>query len=344
MMTDFGIEGMGFRRMHAGEKLTASFHTLHVFAIEGLTTDSVTPITKEGKVAGVSFTAGIGNSLNALSTAIVAGEFTDDEAKFAEDHKCAPPFLMVHIGPTSAAECVGGWIKEEATGITTYDQFGKQKSILLESDSAVIPALVASLSSRFGSHSSSVKFRSVRRAVYGITTEGRTLHDIRISMSAELSVSNRIDGADLVSNLDASLQLAAKIERKVARFYHLALEERDSLKRFLYFFLAIEIETHQAYKRLEPKSFSQTLVSIPVRLSKSLPGFLEEHVARSKTLGDRFVWCSICLWSEISDADIAEFRRLKKVRDAIAHGEIASPPLEAVRSVEALAAKLQLTK
>lgn len=120
------------------------------------------------------------------------------------------------------------------------------------------------------------------------------------------------------------------------------LSHRDLLKKFLYFFLAIEIETHATFKRIDHVANLSTLITAPDRVAASTQDFFDGQRQRWINLRDRFLWCVLCVWTHLSDADVEEFGRLKSVRDDIAHGSIATPPHSAVIGAEQLAAKLQL--
>jgi hypothetical protein len=129
---------------------------------------------------------------------------------------------------------------------------------------------------------------------------------------------------------------------KVARFFQLALDEDDPLKKFLYFFLAIEIETHATFAKIDHARNLSVLIAPPNRVAVSTQDFFDRQRQRWANLGDRFMWCVLCVWTHLCDADVEEFRSLKKIRDDIAHGSIATPPHSAVAGAQKLAAMLQL--
>jgi hypothetical protein len=77
------------------------------------------------------------------------------------------------------------------------------------------------------------------------------------------------------------------------------------------------------------------------RIRATSTSFFEAQRERWKNILDRFVWCTHCVWTTITDADVSKFKRIKRIRDKIAHGVMAAPPAEAVRLAEELALKLQ---
>ena len=128
----------------------------------------------------------------------------------------------------------------------------------------------------------------------------------------------------------------------MARFFHLALYDDDPLKKFLYFFLTIEIAIHVTFRKIDHASNLSALVAAPDRIAVSTQTFFVKQHKKWTNLRDRFVWCALCVWTHLGDADIEEFARLKRVRDDIAHGSIETPPYSAVTGAEKFAAKLQL--
>ena len=84
------------------------------------------------------------------------------------------------------------------------------------------------------------------------------------------------------------------------------------------------------------------LLQAPARVQTTGTAFFGTQHERWKSLQERFVWCALTVWTHLTDDDVDTFAKVKKMRDQIAHGEIASPSAEAVKLVERVAAKLQL--
>lgn len=144
------------------------------------------------------------------------------------------------------------------------------------------------------------------------------------------------------AGLAATVTLAQKLNVKVARFFKLALYEEDDLKRFLYFFLALVVQTHATFGALDHSCLISSLIPPTTVAGQSAVGLLQRHTDNMRNLRDRFIWCALCAWTSIADSDVAEFKRLKDIRDAIAHGIIDAPLTEAVRAVEMLTIKVLL--
>lgn len=63
----------------------------------------------------------------------------------------------------------------------------------------------------------------------------------------------------LVAGLQDTVLSAPRINIKAARFFSLGMAE-DDLKKFLYFFLALEVETHAVFGRIIHWPFSSYLI------------------------------------------------------------------------------------
>src|SRR5262249_7258176 len=158
--------------------------------------------------------------------------------------------LIVHFGPTGEHESIGFHAKEEGRTITTYDSFPDARAELKTVEDKVLPSLLSALACSFSSNDQPIRFVSTDHTFFGITPDSRTVLDFRLLVSASGYVSSKFEPTQIEGRLSAGLNLASAMNPKVARFFQLALDEDDPLKKFLYFFLAIEIETHATFKRI----------------------------------------------------------------------------------------------
>ena len=93
------------------------------------------------------------------------------------------------------------------------------------------------------------------------------------------------------------------------------------MKKFLYYFLVLEVHTHQIFKTLDYISSFDSINSLPNRIVKEAKVLFLTYQKDAKNLVHRFIWCSLLSWEDISDEDIQLFKDLKKIRDQIFHGE-----------------------
>ena len=336
------LEAMGLRPLSTGHTLAAVFHSLHVYEVRGfiLEEPSLEPIS--GTIEGLTYTLSVGSSVNAVCRRLVQDDYADSEEEWQKEHKCTPPYLIIHLGPTIKYETMGTHVKEEGRTITTYDSFSAARTDLKTVGNKVLPPLLSALACSFSSNDKPVRFLLVDRTVFGITPDSRTVLDFRLLVSASGYASSKLEPAQIEGRIATGINIASTMNPKVARFFQLALDEEEPLKKFLYFFLAIEIETHATFAKIDHAANLSVLIAASDRVAISTQDFFDDQRQRWTNLRDRFMWCVICVWTHLCDADVEEFKRLKKIRDDIAHGSIATPPHSALAGVEMLAAKLQL--
>jgi hypothetical protein len=313
----YALQQMGYRRREAEESLTASFSSITFFCLQGFVLPADSVLLSHGVVEDAKYSMCLASSVNAASIALVNEQYCEDEQEWQNERKCAPPYLVVLVGPTREYAMTGEYIKADADGYATYDGFPDAKAELRTLQETTLPAILSSVACAFSTPDRPVSMKELARETFGITTTGVRVFDLKLRMEGTLSVSRSLGTEDAGASFDQATKLAAAMSPKVSRFFNLALFETDALKRFLYFFLTIERQTHLSFASAQ-------------------------HVDGSKNLRDRFIWCKSTVWSHVTDADVQAFAKVKKIRDQIAHGEIASPPLDAVVDAERLATKLQL--
>jgi len=339
------LEALGFRQLSETESISARFHLLRIYQVRGFALDEPSLSPMIGSIAGHLYQLALGASVNAVCRALVDADLTDNEQEWQKEHRSSPPYLAVHLGPTGEHRFAGTHAKLNEPTIRTYDGFGQAHAELRAWEEDVLPSLLTGLAASFSPHKDPVKFLPTDHTLYGITNDNRTVVDMQFSFSALCFASTRIPADEAGERLASAINIASRIRKNVARFYHLALNEDDPLKRFLYFFLAIEIETHATFSRINDAQHISALLVPPPHAPKTGQCFFSSQMQRlrqSTNLGDRFEWCVLCVWSQLSDSDAQDFRRLKKIRNDIAHGSSSTPPADAVSLVEKLATKLQL--
>jgi hypothetical protein len=342
-VSNYVLETWGLKALPTAQRLAATFHSLHVYEVRGFTFETSTilgPIA--GTVHGFPYALCVGDSVNAICHALVGQEYADSEEKWRVDHKAAPPYLVIHMGPTARHEATITHAKEEGRAITTYSKFLLAKAELKEIEGKVLSPLLSGLTCSFSLHEPPAHLVPTDSRAFGITDDNRTVDDFSLNVSAQLTLASKLSSVKIEERVSAGIALADAMNVQVARFFHLALSEEDPLKRFLYFFLAIENKIHTTFKAINHTKNISQFVSAPARVAASTEALFNAH-KHWTNLRDRFIWCTICIWTHLDEADIKEFETLKEVRDKIAHGSLASPPHFSVLQVQKLATKLQLT-
>jgi hypothetical protein len=333
---------MGFTQHTEDESIKGVFHKLYVFSVEGLIfeEDALTP--SSGDVNSHAYAIGFGTKLNAICNRLVGDDLIDDEAKWIAENKISAPFAIVHLGPTSLHASSSRYAKEDKGEHYTHDGFEAARQEIKVLESKVISPLLSALESTFSADGHRVRFRYVSEVFYGTSLAGRTIHDLKFSISGNMTVSKKMSENDFDTTLNKALQFASRLNPRVATFMHLGFQEGDRLKKFLNFFLSMEIETHATFKAIEHEKFLADLIAFPsAQVKNSVSSLFLAHHNKLNSLKDRFVWCVICKWKHLSDLDVETFSKLKKIRDDIAHGNISLIPPGAELEAEQFVIKIQ---
>jgi hypothetical protein len=340
MLSTAAIEAMGFREMEAGESIVAAFHSLNVYEVRGFTLSDDAVVSSEGTVAGASYRMTVGSSVNAICRALFGDDFVEDEGQWAREHKCTPPYVVVHIGPTEVHACDSGFIKDEEAEVLVYNGFPRARGELHALEELVLPSVESALACVPWMEGHVVRFVPVSREAFGLTTDHTVVHDVRVVAKAEGYSSLALPTETASDFLASAAALSGSLNEKVARFYQLGLRDKDPLKRFLYFFLAVEIYTHKAFGTIEDSDQLRSLLNVPERVSGGVTRLLEGNRSTWRNLLDRFIWCSLCVWPHVTDTHIEIFQRLQRTRNEIAHGVLAIPLGADVRAIEELTTTL----
>lgn len=339
--SDKVMEAMGFRPFADDETIVASFSSIIVYEARGVALEPGTTPVAAGTVAEVNYRVAVSLSLNDGCLALLGDSFTEGEEEWKKDNKCVGPFVLVQLGPTGEHTCGAGRIKTEDDGsVTTYDSFPGVRGEIAALEATALPAVLSALTCVLNEESRYVALRKITRATAGRTTTGQVLHDIRMELRGTAYTSYQLPQDALANKLEQAVNLAPILNPKASRFFALGLGEDDELRKFLYFFLALEVETHAVFGRIDHSVSLRKLLNSGAPLGQSTVLLLQRQVDQLKNLHDRFVWCAASVWTNLHDDDIAQFKRLKQARDDIAHGSSSEPPAGFARLAEQLAHKL----
>jgi hypothetical protein len=333
---------MGFTQLPEGESICGVFNKLYVFNVEGLDFDDDALQPSSGAIDGQTYQIGFGTKLNPICNKLVGDDFIDDEAKWIKDNNASAPFAIVQIGPTALHTSSSRYAMEVNGELHTHDGFAAARQEIKVMESRVIPPLLAALESTFSADFHRIRFRAIAETFYGTSPAGRTIHDSKISFNGSLTVSKKMSEHDFDTTLKKALQFASRLNPRVASFMHLGFQEKDRLKKFLNFFLSIEIETHATFKTIEHAKFLTDLIAFPSDQIRNTVSslFIAQH-SKLNSLREHFIWCVICKWKHLSDPDVETFSKLKKIRDDIAHGNISLLPAGAEHEAEKFVIKIQ---
>ncbi len=144
------------------------------------------------------------------------------------------------------------------------------------------------------------------------------VRDWHIVGSGVLTVSKPEEAEIISGRLERGLSRIQSINRVAATYFHAACQEPDALKRFLFFFLALEQQMNALYESHSRVTLGQ------------------------KKLAVMFKELSTSILAHVDSEDTFQLKSLIDVRNAIAHGRCLVPKQSEVVSVERLARKILL--
>ncbi|NLG39345.1 MAG: hypothetical protein GX545_05425 [Fibrobacter sp.] len=335
------LETLGFKEFNSEARIEAKFNSIYVFNIEGISlkevnTDLFSNVSYSDDVISFAF----GNTVNDISKNLIGDSFVDDEVEWQKANKSHPPYILIKISSNKLFTCESGYCKRENEKLITYDCFQNANNLLKEVEQNIIPPLISSLTIHLSKINYPIRFRFIERAKYGITQNGEIINDFSISISARLTSSINITGNMIKTVINSAVRQYSTIEPKVSSLFYFGLRDEDRFKQFLNLFQALERHTHKAFNQMNFENYVDSVNSIPKRLAVTGKQFFMERQAECKNLSQRFIWCSLILWENISDNEIETFKAIKKKRDLLSHGEQVSENDLPVEDLEKLLLKI----
>lgn len=324
ILTKYAIENMGFTEYPKTDELEISFAIIKAYSLRGMVFEKDCEI-KQSKVAsfGVNGTAVISQSINKASQLLTGHVVADDEGKWLSDNKASPPFLLLYFRESKPYKLRGGYRQEKEGNIYTYDTFPDGKVEIRNWENDVEFKIVTALTVHLSTLERPVEIVPVSRSIFGITSEGKILFDLKVTGSATAYVSSPKSTDSMAESLEKAEQRfgTKDYSKDSIRHFYAALNQKDRLKQFLGYFMFIERLTHRTYKSLSYERDAKNLVRILDRIEKTSSDFFSKVFSESKNLAHRFYWCAMTSWDQLDDQDVSDFVSLKKARDRLAHGE-----------------------
>lgn len=320
---------MGFQPFDENNEIEAKFHSLNVYEVRGINNaneflNDPNPLKEVTPEVSIS----IGASLNDLCKSLTGDKWVENEEEWRKEKKTTPPYLMVLTSLPETTTCRSGFLKKDQDRLLTYNCFPeeKKKITLLEKERTY--PVVTALSAVLSNNEHIVTFHPIEREVYGITKDGKQITDFLMTGHGEITTQKNFESFEISSGFQEAFKIGSRLHYKVGYFFDLAMREKDDLKKFLFYFLVLEVHTQQTFKKLNQSTSYKSIIKLPEHVAVEGSQLLEvyqkeekEFVQDAKNLVHRLIWCSILFWTDVNDKDVQQFRELKKIRDKIFHGE-----------------------
>ena len=173
---------------------------------------------------------------------------------------------------------------------------------------------------------SRVRFDQVATGVYCTNADGHTVYSLSLELNAEATVSSAMaqDGADAIARRFALLNKSSQLESTVRLFADMATYGREPFRVFISGWTAFEILIKKTFKDYEKKFFGDVQIPHQRELADQFLARIRESMVKNINVVDQFLVVSSVLLpgqdSDIAENDLSVFKKIKKVRDDIAHG------------------------
>ena len=342
ILTNYAKEMMGFTEFPESDSLEIHFGIIRVYSLQGVNfKPDGEPIHSEVFGFGDNCAVAVSNSINEACQLLTGDDFIDkNEEEWLKKKKATPPFILIYFRELQSRTLNGGHRKEHDGSIYTYDAFPEGKKDIRKWEKESLPSIFTALIVHFSRLDRPTSLLPVERSIFGTTSSGSTLFDIKLTGNATVIVSSGKTTEEINESLEKSSALLSKLTYKSSRHIYSALNESDRLKQFMSYFLFLERHTHSQFKSLSYENNAHVAFNAPERVSQSSKLFFESRFNDSKNLAQRFHWCAILAWQQLNDQDVKDFLDLKKVRDKLTHGEDIEESELPVEKAKLLALKL----
>ncbi len=334
---------MGFHELVGRGSLVARFTSVTVYEAHGIALQNNFLDVREGCIADTNYRIALTKSINAGCQRLTGDDFTESEAKWLKEKGTEGPFVLITAGPTGCIRCEAGRMRRMPdNSIDTHGCFPGLRETLKSLEDLLLPPVVSTATIALNKLGRHVALRKLDYASAGRTADGTVIRDIRLDVIGVMTTFHLLEASQASEILDVLIERAPRLNQRAAQHFARGTAEKDQLKRFLCFFLSLEVETHAAFRRIDHAQQLNTHIfrdgtSAP---RPSIADLISLSINNWNSLFDRFVWCATCAWPSITDEDIKLFKELKKTRDGIAHGYISEPPANSARKAELLAQKI----
>lgn len=236
------LMGMGFDKFGEDYSIEATFHSLSVYQIRGIVAESeFLRQSDQLRKITTDVSLSIGSSINNICNTLTGEDWVENEQEWKKEKNANPPYLMVLTNLPASAKCESGFIKQEESKLITYGCFAEEKVKLSKFEKEKAFPIITALSAVLSKDDHIVTFHPIEKIVYGLTADNKQLYDILMTCHAEGYTSKVFQMSEITDGIESAFQVGEKLHYKVGYFFDLATKEQDYLKKFLYYFLVLEV-------------------------------------------------------------------------------------------------------
>lgn len=245
-----------------------------------------------------------------------------------ERHKSGPFLIITVRGEVESFD--SSQMRETEHYGVCFD--GYPTEIIYEKFSPLVSAVISALRCAATTVS---EVREIQRSVVFIRDDDKPVHSMSLSISGHLSISRQLTSQEVesASGLFDAFARDKSLER-VHQLLALTLESRaDCLRAFLSAWTALEVFTNKVFRQYEDEAFRVLERGSVGKVPEVFLARIRQVMRDKYGLRVKFAVISQRLSADSTAEDCAEFRKVKKVRDDLAHGTTISDkslPTEAI--------------
>jgi len=129
-------------------------------------------------------------------------------------------------------------------------------------------------------------------------------------------------------------------DEKAVKLYRKMLDETDGLKKFLFGYFSLEVATSRAFKANKSRFDLTQKIRDNRDIKESYADMQNEYCQNATNSRDKFLFNSFFYWEDIGKADYERFKKAKKTRDELSHGEIPDESNIPLRELNHILAKV----
>jgi hypothetical protein len=249
----------------------------------------------------------------------LAGEI--EEIQQARRKKTGSYPLLLFTGHGQTDVVIGEAAQQRDDYILTFDAFDEAviRQRYVHQHRAMQLALALESKTR-------VRFDEATSGTYSTNAEGLKVYSLTFSMNAEGSVSSPFqpDSAAAVAQRFSLLNRSTDLASSVRLYSDMATYGREPFRVFISGWAALEILIKKTFKQYEERFFRALAIPHQPDMSSKFLARIRQTMGDKHNLVDRFMLVSSVLLpaqdAEAAEADLATFKRIKQLRDDIAHG------------------------
>ena len=218
--------------------------------------------------------------------------------------------------------------------------FPEERETFKNGIDGLISYLVCRTFAAFNSNYDSVLFSKCLNFSYYHGDTGKHLYDYFPELSAHLIGTNK-ESIQKIRNFAIKLRKAKVIyDDKTVKLYRKMIDEQDLLKKFIFGYFSLELASTRAFKKNKKKYNLKSKLRVKRDICEAYAEMQNEYGQDATNTRDRFLLNAFFHWDGISKSDYDQFKKAKKTRDKLTHGELPDDSAIPIKELNHVLAKV----